>query len=45
MEAFVFLQTAENGRQLRSRLEHILKVPQGYACGVFFACDLAGRPF
>ena len=28
MEAFVFLQTAENDRQLRSRLEHILDVPQ-----------------
>jgi 2-isopropylmalate synthase len=27
MEAFVFLQTAENDRQLRSRLEHILDVP------------------
>jgi hypothetical protein len=28
MEAFVFLQTAENDRQLRSRLEDILNVPQ-----------------
>jgi hypothetical protein len=28
MEAFVFLQTAQNGRQLRSRLEYILSVPQ-----------------
>jgi hypothetical protein len=29
MEAFVFLQTAENDRQLRSRLEGILNVPEG----------------
>ncbi len=28
MEAFVFLRTAENGRELRSRLEGILNVPQ-----------------
>ena len=45
MEAFVFLQTVENGRQIRIRLEHILNVPRGYACDVFFACGLAGRPF
>lgn len=28
MEAFVFLQTAQNGRQLCSRLESILNVSQ-----------------
>jgi hypothetical protein len=39
------MQAVEKVRQLRSRLESILNVAQGYASGAFIGCGLAERTF
>jgi hypothetical protein len=44
MEAFVFLQTVDNGRQLVLGVNISSTYPRRYVEDVFFACGLAGCP-